>query len=144
VNPAPPEADGPAADPGSPGGSKTAAVLGIPEGVVAGIAMAGLTLIIGFLGYEMSREHAADLGQLGLSGIASLIIGTLANPQGPWQRRYWWALLGFTFLGALTGALMTGLTDRSAAAPALSIFAAAFFGLLVDGEKLSVGRPGKK
>ncbi|MFE2412947.1 hypothetical protein ACFXDE_31875 [Kitasatospora sp. NPDC059408] len=123
--------------------TKAAKELDLPEGWVSGFAMAALALIIGFLSYELSQDTTPNLGQLGLSGIVSLIIGTLANPQGKGQRFCWWALLGCTFLGAVTGALMTGLTDRSAAAPALSIFAAAFFGLLVDGEKLSVGTPGK-
>ncbi|MGW2254595.1 hypothetical protein ACWCXH_31050 [Kitasatospora sp. NPDC001660] len=127
-----------------PSRTRAANELNLPEGVVAGIAMGALTLLILFLAFELTRDNPPDLDQFGLSGIVSLIIGALANPQGRWQRWYWYALLVLTFAGAVAGAVLTGVSKSPAAAPALSVFAAAFFGLLVDGERLSVGSPGKK
>ncbi|MEE1785602.1 hypothetical protein PUR71_22240 [Streptomyces sp. SP17BM10] len=121
--------------------TKTANTLKIPERWVTGFAMTGLTLITVFLACELPRHHPPDLGQLGLSGIVSLIMGTLANPQGDGQGWYWKVLLAVTFVGAIVSAVLTGFSGRPAAAPAMSMFAAAFFGLLVDGEKLSVGIP---
>ncbi|MEV7028163.1 hypothetical protein [Kitasatospora sp. NPDC093558] len=123
--------------------TETAYVLGIPEQVIAAIGMGGLVLLIVFLGYELWNDNPPDLDKLGLSGIVGLIVGVLVNPQGKCQKRLWYALLIGTGLGAITSAvLLIGFcSDYHAAALVMGVFAAAFFGLLVDGEKWSVGHP---
>ncbi|MBV6702280.1 hypothetical protein KV557_35135 [Kitasatospora aureofaciens] len=121
--------------------TKTARTLDIREGLVTGLAMGGLALLFVFLSVELSNSSPPDLSKLGLSGIVSLVIAVLANPQGKAQKRCWWVLLVATGTGAIASAALTGFAGHPAAAPTLSVFAAAFLGLLVDGEKWSVGSP---
>lgn len=113
----------------------------VPEGVVTGLGIGGVLVLIGFLSFELSADKPLDLGKVGLSGVVGLVAGALTNPQGGKQLALWWCLLVTTGLGTIASAwlAMADSTNYPAATPAIAAFAGAFFGLLVDGQKWSVG-----